>query len=238
MFMGNIFKHSNVAAGVILMASALTPIACLTPTDAIAAEQSGSSMPTSDDLKNHLMFSIPTHWTIGGLNILASINQGTKSNPEVLSRFEASLILRKDTYAEDGSINGVTILKQVGKSGDVKEIYGTAQSHRSGSRWKCRFDFENDPTKQYGQPIGKFSGKVVLKGSEEEKQLMAAAERSDTLTLSSESPSEANQADDAAMIYEDGSSQTGAASEQKNAVESIKELIGIGMSLKEMLKEE
>jgi hypothetical protein len=175
MFMGKIFKHSSAAAGVILATSALVPIATLTPIDAIAAEQSGSSMPSSDDLKNHLMFSIPTHWTVGGMNIIASMNQGTEAAPEVLSRFEGSLILRKDTYVKDGSVNGVTILKQVGKSGDVKEIYGTAQSKRTGSSWKSRFDFESDPTKQYGQPVGKFSGKVVLKGSDEEKQLMAVA---------------------------------------------------------------
>lgn len=117
-------------------------------------------------------------WKLNNLKVTAQESAGTKTAPEVRSRFTASVELAIETYTVSDVISDVPVLERVRKPGDLKtDLHGIALSTRKGENWLTTFDLEN--TANIGgleSDLSAYSGKkYVLKGSPEEAELRRKA---------------------------------------------------------------
>ena len=128
--------------------------------------------PGSAELENKLRVDLPSVWTLADFKVTAEENAGTQTQPDVRSRFVATLALARDVYKSNERLLGKSVLTKTKSAGDMKvELHGIARSRQSGGSWEVKFDFENARnTEPPGKPLSEFSD-YVLAGSPEESAL-------------------------------------------------------------------
>jgi hypothetical protein len=107
-----------------------------------------------------------------GFKITAEENAGTQTQPDVRSRFVATLVLARDLYKPQERLLDKPVLTKAKSAGGMKvELHGIARSRQSGGSWKVEFDYENARnTEPPGKPLSEYSD-YVLAGSPEEAAL-------------------------------------------------------------------
>ena len=128
--------------------------------------------PGRAELENKLRVDLPSIWKLTSFKVTAEENAGTQTQPDVRSRFVATLVLARDLYKHQEHLLGRPVLVKVKAAGDMEvELHGIARSHQSGGSWDVKFDFENArSTEAPGRPLSEYND-YVLAGSPEESVL-------------------------------------------------------------------
>jgi len=132
------------------------------------------------DLKDAFSQLIPRGWLVTDFSVEAQENYGTAIEPDIRSRFSATVTSQADTYVPVGRLGNATLLGLMASTGEKRTYYGIAASQRQGGGWSTRFNLENDPTEGVGQPKDAYPGRVIVRGSDEEAAFraeLAAQER-------------------------------------------------------------
>ncbi len=123
---------------------------------------------STSDLQAAFQKSIlPAHWGLQSFRVLVSENIGTKVEPLVKSRFQATIILKIDTFKQVGTDNNVIFIEQVLRSGEKRDIHGTAAATFFRGQWKIEFTLESEHPADLGLPRAGFSRRTVINNSQE-----------------------------------------------------------------------
>lgn len=126
--------------------------------------------PSRAELEGQLALRLPHQLEMGSFSVEASENIGTKVEPLIKSRFKAEVRLKEDTFERDHQEGEVAFLRPAAKKGERRELYGIASAVQKAGSWQIIFDFENSRLfDDAGNPLGSFTGRVIVIGSSEEK---------------------------------------------------------------------
>ena len=142
----------------------------------LAQEEAAQEGPSGEELAASFAATLPPGWSLSAFNIEASENYGTTVEPEWFYRFNAPVALAADTFMDAGRDGSVTLLTPLGTAGETRTFYGLASAVRQRGDWLITFDLENNPTAGMGNPRDFFSGRLIVKGSEEEAAYRAQRE--------------------------------------------------------------
>jgi len=134
----------------------------------VGASVQASEQLNAKDLKARFLIEVPGYWALSKFKVEASANYGTEVEPLFKHRFTAEVELQTDTFLLDGKEGPVTWLVPVAKAGEKRTVYGIATSRLSTGAWQTEFALENNPMVRVGQPRDFFSGRVVVRGTDEE----------------------------------------------------------------------
>lgn len=124
---------------------------------------------TTTDLQVAFQRSVlPTHWALQSFRVLVSENTGTKVEPLIKSRFQASITLKAETFEKVGESRSVVFIRPVLKSGEKREVHGIATATFVRGQWKIEFALENEHPDSLGIPRANFTARTILMGSQEE----------------------------------------------------------------------
>lgn len=144
----------------------------------ILAACSGALGPSADELQKKFAAGLPSIWKLNSFKVTTEENTGTKTQPDIRSRFVAHVELAQDLYSPVGQIGQTAVLSKTGKVGDMKtELHGVARSQPNAGQWATLFDLENTARVNLSaKPLAAY-GIYVIAGSAEEKDLRAKAEK-------------------------------------------------------------
>jgi hypothetical protein len=139
---------------------------------------SGENKPATSDLKKALTLHLPGHVSLNSFSVEASQNLGNKVEPLYAVRFQAAVKAMVDLYKEDGSENGVRFVSLVSDKGKKADIFGKITSRLYQGAWQHNIDIDGNPFAALGTPLTQFpGGRVIIRGSNEEKSYYAEVER-------------------------------------------------------------
>jgi hypothetical protein len=143
----------------------------------IAFVSFGSALAQADvdaaTLEQAFAERLPSGWSIVDLTIEAQENYGTSIEPDIRSRFQASVELNEDAFIVVSQTEDATVLQRMAGAGETRTFYGVSTSRRQGAGWETTFALENDPTVGLGRPSGFFAGRIVVLGTDAEAQYRA-----------------------------------------------------------------
>lgn len=118
--------------------------------------------PTDQGLqKRFAATELPAYVRLKLFEVQASDNIGNKIEPMFRARFRALVTLESDTYAETRRNGEDVYVEQQLVAGDIKELYGTADSTMRAGSWQTTFTLEGDPLRTLGTPPALFRAKRV-----------------------------------------------------------------------------
>ena len=139
---------------------------------------SGSNAPSKSELKNFLITYLPGHLQVKDFSIDASQNFGNEIEPNYGSRFHATVSAVEESYVTDGRHHGVTFARLASEKGKETSIYGKIQSRLYQGMWQHDMDIDGNIISTLGVPLNQVShGRVIIRGSEEEKEYFAEVNR-------------------------------------------------------------
>jgi chemotaxis protein histidine kinase CheA len=125
---------------------------------------------------------LPRGWSITELTIEAQENYGTSIEPDIRSRFQASVALNEDTFIVVSQTEDATLLQRMANAGETRTFYGVSTSRRQGAGWQTTLALENDPTAGLGRPSGFFAGRIIILGTDTETQYRAELQAQEQAT--------------------------------------------------------
>lgn len=133
--------------------------------------------PDSAQLREQFGVEIPAYWRAGGFTLEASELSG-RAGDRFRGRFKATISLTTPTYVEDHWDGEVLFVRQVGRVGIRKTVYGRVEGTLAGRGWNTRMLMENDPTRTLGTPRDFFNApRVIIAGSPEDAAYREAQRR-------------------------------------------------------------
>ena len=146
--------------------------------------------PTNERIANLLAFKAPWVWRIDSVEVERTQNVGTASAPVYKQRVEAKVSLKENLYAlvddpyqATGSryetaqrFGNTRIVETTAEAGYTHTVHALATSVYLNGQYNTFFEFENLPA-DMGRTLNQFEGKVLVKGTPEERQFSAELER-------------------------------------------------------------
>jgi hypothetical protein len=132
--------------------------------------------PTEAQVAEGLSFEIPAIWAIESLTIQATQNVGSIVDPDIRMRIRATARLQQATFGFASQIDNVTVLTPVLPEGHVVELFGFASARLYRGEWEYSFDFQGSAFEGSGAPRSSFSGRTVLRDSDEHRAVIVKAE--------------------------------------------------------------
>lgn len=141
---------------------------------------SGSIGPDAGELEKKFALGLPSIWKLTSFKVTAEENTGTKTQPDVRTRFVATVEIARDLYSPQARLGDTAVLTQTHKVGDKKvELHGVARSRQNAGQWATEFDLENTAAVNISdKPLSDYP-KYVIAGSAEEKALLAKAQKAE-----------------------------------------------------------
>lgn len=152
----------------------------------------------SESLRASLTVSLSQGWLPTAVTVLGTVNTGTAAEPEIQSRFTASLQLASDRFVEKDTAPGVTIISRVLAAGETRTLSGTGVSSLINGAWKSVAKLDAEP--QTGQPRDSFNGHVILARSGDEDALRREQEQEAERKHSAEMARQARLLDEQAAV--------------------------------------
>ncbi|MBM9514877.1 hypothetical protein [Desulfogranum marinum] len=120
--------------------------------------------------KNNLEQYLPKQWKIKTFQLFNG-NYFKKDKEKINKlRFKAEVVSLEDSYVVEEKINDVSFLTLLTPKGCKRTIYGIINFIKSNQSWETNLIFDNEITLQLGETLSSFSGKVIIHGSEEERE--------------------------------------------------------------------
>lgn len=133
---------------------------------------SGSLGPSAEELEKKFAVDLPSVWKLTSFKVTAEENTGTKTQPDVRSRFVATVELARDLYAPEAQLGDTLVVKKTKSVGEMKtELHGVARSQQSAGKWSISFNLENIGAVNISDKPLSDLGKHVILGSTDEKAL-------------------------------------------------------------------
>ena len=129
--------------------------------------------PGPDDLASALGLGVPSWWTVGTVEIQASVNDGDDISPRYRQRFTAEVAPREDLFRLVEKVEPFSVIAAVTPAGTSYRLYGIGSSALEKGRWSTKLEMENSVA-ALGQPRSMFDGPVVVAGSEGSQQAIEA----------------------------------------------------------------
>ena len=129
--------------------------------------------PGPDDLASALGLGAPSWWTVGTVEIQASVNDGDDISPRYRQRFTAEVAPREDLFRLVDKVEPFSVVAAVTPAGTSYRLYGIGSSVLEKGRWSTKLEMENSVA-ALGQPRSMFDGPVVVAGSEDSQQAIEA----------------------------------------------------------------
>ena len=129
--------------------------------------------PDSETLRARFLLELPGYWALDDFSVEAQVNYGSEVMPDIRSRFSAEVALRHDTFALAEQEGVVSWLTPVASEGDTRRVFGMASSTWREGAWNIDFTLENNPMPRLGQPRDFFSGRTLVRGTDEEATWLA-----------------------------------------------------------------
>ena len=160
------------------MKSLITSVVIAAFVSVILVACSGENKPATSELKAALTQSMPGHVDLNSFSVQASQNFGNKVEPIYGSRFKATVSAMVDLYKIDKKDKGIAFARLVTRRGKQTEIFGKIMSKLYQGAWKHNIDIDGMSIPNLGIPLNKISdGRVIVRGSDEEKNYYAEIER-------------------------------------------------------------
>ena len=130
--------------------------------------------PGPDDLASALGLGVPSWWTVGTVEIQASVNDGDDISPRYRQRITAEVAPREDLFRLVDKVEPFSVIAV----GDAGRQVLQALRHRflctlEKGKWSTKLEMENSVA-ALGQPRSMFDGPVVVAGSEGSQQAIEA----------------------------------------------------------------
>jgi hypothetical protein len=142
----------------------------------------GDKKPKKGELESAFKLEIPGYVQLSDFDVDILENMGNKVDPKWGSRFKAIVKSQVPLYAFDQNRKKKKIIFVVLKneSGTKTEVYGKIISTIYQGKWKHYFDIEGRPIENLGTQLNQFSGRVLVRGSKEEKEYFTEIERQES----------------------------------------------------------
>lgn len=119
---------------------------------------------------------LPPWWAVAALEIKASANLGDAVQPRIKQRIEAAVAPAKDLYVVDpgsqGAFGPFLPLVETVKAGTSRTLYVVSEATYAAGQWTIGLTPENGVA-DLGRPLDMFAQPTVVRGSDEEKALVA-----------------------------------------------------------------
>ena len=125
--------------------------------------------PGPDDLAAALGLGVPSWWTVGTIEIQASVNDGDDIAPRYRQRFTADVAPREDLFRLVDKVEPFSVIAVVTPAGKSYRLYGIGHSALEKGRWSTKLEMENSVA-ALGQPRSMFDGPVAVAGDEGSQQ--------------------------------------------------------------------
>lgn len=125
---------------------------------------------TPDQLREQFAREMPPLWTLTGFSVDTTENAGTEAEPVVNSRFTATATLKETLYFVDGRDGPIAFLRRVAAPGLEKPLTGLVRSVLRCPTWVSAFQLDLPGILETGgAPLAAFPGRVIVRGSEDER---------------------------------------------------------------------
>ena len=135
------------------------------------------SPPTADEVEQYIAITLPGYWKVDQLSLSDPVDYGNPIDPEWRWRYEALIAPKEPLYVDGGRHEGVVLLELNLSPESPQTLYGVAIATFQAGSWSGEPRHENRPFDHGGQPASFFSGRTVVVGSPEERELREATRR-------------------------------------------------------------
>ena len=142
-----------------------------------ASAAAANSPPTADEVEQFIATTLPGYWKVDQLSLSDPVDYGNPIEPEWRWRYEALIAPKEPLYVDGGHHEGVVLLELNLSPESPQTLYGVAIATFQAGRWSGEARHENRPFDHGGQPASFFSGRTVVVGSPEERELREATQR-------------------------------------------------------------
>jgi hypothetical protein len=138
---------------------------------------SGGNKPSMAQLETAVVQGLPGNVTVDSFSVDELQQFGNDDAPEYGVRFRATVRTLGDLYKKDSMENGVLFVRVNAPTGSTTEVVGRIRSRRYQGSWQHNVGIDGDPIADLGTPLDRFfGGRVIVRGSAEEKNFYAEAE--------------------------------------------------------------
>lgn len=133
-----------------------------------------SDGPSTDNLKEGILDSLPSYADVVSVEIKGQDNEGTEAEPRYITRFVTEVEYEEDLYEKVSQVRGgvkADVVRILLMQGDVVKYYGKSLSILHHEKWKSIPVKMDSEEKVRGYPLSKFDNPVV-EGSAEHKIVM------------------------------------------------------------------
>ena len=142
-----------------------------------ASAAAADSPPTADEVEQYIAITLPGYWKVDQLSLSDPVDYGNPIDPEWRWRYEALIAPKEPLYVDGGHHEGVVLLELNFSPESPQTLYGVAIATFQAGTWSGEARHENRPFDHGGQPASFFSGRTVVAGSPEERELREATQR-------------------------------------------------------------
>ena len=166
------------AMPVLALSLALLCLFLLRPPGAYAEPPSPDPAALTEAVLARLLaLALPGPWRLVEARLEAQADLGTPAAPEIRSRLAALLALAVPTFDLAGTEAGIALVRPVAPEGHARRVQVRAVSIRRAGAWETRIVVEPlEALEVPGTPAAALAGRLLLIGSEEERQWRAGRE--------------------------------------------------------------
>jgi hypothetical protein len=121
----------------------------------------------SSEIEPHLHVQLPGQWTIDTLRIVEVASSGSYEAPSFRYRFEADVLLTRDTFVLEREDGAVSWVRPAASGGEARTLYGVATASRDGDAWVVEVTIDDRAGLDVGRPLDSFPMRVIALGSAE-----------------------------------------------------------------------
>lgn len=144
----------------------------------IPASSWAGNKPTGTDLRNALSLHVPGFVKVTSFTVEAIQNYGNEVEPVYRSRFKATVEVSDSLYKQESKQNEIIFVRLINQKGKKTDIFGKMTSVLFQGAWQHSVEIDGNPIASLGIPLNHFSvGRVIVRGSNEEKEYNAEMER-------------------------------------------------------------
>ena len=121
----------------------------------------------TSELEPLLHLHVPGHWTIDTLKVIDFASSGSYEAPTFRYRFEAEVVLARDTFVLEMDDDAVSWIRPVAGEGESRTLYGVATAVRDGDAWVTEITLDDRAGLDVGRPLDSFARRAIALGSAE-----------------------------------------------------------------------
>ncbi|WP_243375598.1 tetratricopeptide repeat protein [Geotalea sp. SG265] len=147
----------------------------------VMVSSNAEAKPSKAEFKDALSREIPRHFRLNDFSTEASQNLGNEVEPVWAVRFNATIQALADLYVHDSSDNGAYFVLLTTKKDIRIKVFGKIKSELYQGSWRYYVSLDGNPLGNRGIPLNQYSGRVIIRGSKQEKEYYADLQKEQRL---------------------------------------------------------